>query len=277
MKSTLYDSKGEKISEISLPSVFSIRVRQDLAAKYFEANKFEQIQPYSTYSEAGKRHSASGTISHQRHKWKGHYGKGISRLPRKTMWRRGTQFFWIGAEVSQTRGGRVAHPPEGLHSLRKINQKERKIAIFSGLASSFSEKLIKERYSSLNAPVVSAIIESLPQKSKSLLLSVKNIFGEFTSNLVRNKEVRAGKGKRRGRKYKSNAGLLIIKSPDENLRSTLFTIRTINTLAIRDVYPLGRIILYTKKAVDEINSFNASKEQSSKKNAVQIKQEGAKK
>src|SRR3989344_7821483 len=170
MKAEIYNIQGEKMKSINLPDLFESEIRDDIASKLFEIEKMEFRHPYSNYAEAGKRHSASGTISHQRHKWKGHYGKGISRVPRKAMWRRGTQFFWIGAEVSQTRGGRVAHPPEGLHSLRKINQKERKIAIFSGLASSFSEKLIKERYSSLNAPVVSAIIESLPQKSKSLLL-----------------------------------------------------------------------------------------------------------
>ena len=111
MKATLYDTKGTKKSDISLPEIFDTKVREDVAIKTFQSFKFMEMQPYSHAPEAGKRHSASGTISHQRHQWKGHYGKGIARVPRKTMWRRGTQFMWIGAEVASTRGGRRAHGP----------------------------------------------------------------------------------------------------------------------------------------------------------------------
>ncbi len=121
MKATLFDSKGQKKSDLELPAFFNTSARDDVVAKYVEVQKFVVRQPYSSYEEAGKRHSASGTISHKRHEWKGHYGKGISRTPRKTMYRRGTQFFWIGAEVSHTRGGRMAHPPQGIYAHRKIN------------------------------------------------------------------------------------------------------------------------------------------------------------
>jgi len=260
MKSTLYDLSGKKKSEISLPEAFDSAIREDISAKCFEAEKFELRQPYSSYDEAGKRHSASGTISHQRHQWKGHYGKGISRLPRKTMWRRGTQFFWIGAETSQTRGGRVAHPPVGLYSLRKINHKEKRIALYSALAATFSKDKIKQRYAS-NFPITSAVIESLPSKTKSLLASVKNIFGDTSEKLVKIKEVRAGKGKRRGRKYKSTAGLLIITSQSENVKCSSYDVKQLSTLAIRDLYPLGRIVLYTQKALEEINSLGKEKKE----------------
>jgi len=264
MKSILYDSSGKKKSEIALPELFDSPIREDISAKCFEAEKFALRQPYSTYDEAGKRHSASGTISHQRHQWKGHYGKGISRLPRKTMWRRGTQFFWIGAEVSQTRGGRVSHPPKGLYSSRKINQKERKIALSSALASSFSKDKIRQRYSSQNIPESSAIIESVPSKTKQLIASVKNIFGDSSEILERKKEVRRGKGKARGRKYKSNAGLLILTSDSEKVICSQYEVKKVKSLSIKDMYPLGRIVLYTQKAMDEISSL-CSKEKSGAK------------
>ncbi len=255
MKAKLFDSTGKQSSEIELPEAFDSAIREDISAKCFEAEKFELRQPYSSFDEAGKRHSASGTISHRRHEWKGHYGKGIARLPRKTMWRRGTQFFWIGAEVSQARGGRVAHPPVGLYSLRKINQKEKRIALYSALAATFSKDKIKQRYSSANFPTSSAVIESLPSKTKELLTSVKNVFGNASEKLVKVKEVRAGKGKSRGRKYKSTAGLLILTSQDEHVKCSLFDVKSLDSLAIRDLYPLGRIVLYTQKALDEISSI----------------------
>ena len=148
MKGTIYNKEGKKKGEIEIPNIFKNDIREDIVLKYFEANKF--IQPYAPYSEAGRRHSASGTISHKRHDWKGHYGRGISRIPRKTMWRRGTQFMWIGAEVSGVRGGRQAHPPKGIGKEKKINKKEIKIAMNSGFAATANKNYINNRYESLN-------------------------------------------------------------------------------------------------------------------------------
>ncbi len=256
MKASLYDTKGEKRLEIELPSIFSSSVREDIALKCFEAEKFFLIQPYSTYEEAGKRHSASGTISHRRHEWKGHYGKGISRVPRKTMYRRGTQFYWVGAETSQARGGRVSHPPSGLHRKRKINKKEKMIALNSGFASTFNPSIIQQRYSSLsgNKVISSAVIESLPAKTKDFFSSLKRIFSSASEILVKKKEVRAGKGKSRGRKYKSNAGLLIIKGKNEKAKISGLDIKSASEIKIRDLYPLGRLTLYTKQAIEELGN-----------------------
>lgn len=253
MKAILYSSSGEKKSEIELPSIFLVKIRDDIVAKYLESEKLLLRQKYSTYEEAGKRHSASGTISHRRHEWKGHYGKGIARLPRKTMYRRGTQFFWIGAEVSQTRGGRVAHPPQGIYRYRKINKKEKELALHSAIASTANKDYLLKRYSTLkDVKVVAPVIESLPNKTKDLLKSLKNIFGNSLELILRNKKVRAGKGKKRGRKYKSNAGLLIIKGKDEKAVFSGLDVKSFDSLNIRDLYPLGRLTLYTSKAMEEL-------------------------
>src|SRR3989338_10203590 len=149
MKVILYSANGDKKEEISLPEIFNAKIREDLALKYFEAEKFSLRQSYSSFSEAGKRHSASGTISHRRHEWKGHYGKGISRVPRKTMHRRGINFYWVGAEVSNARGGRSAHPPKGIYRERKINKKEKAGAISSGFAATINKDYLARRYSSI--------------------------------------------------------------------------------------------------------------------------------
>src|SRR3989338_6078732 len=149
MKVQVIDINGNKKSELTLPQIFSTKIRKDIVTKTFEALKINNMLLYSPWEEAGRRHSASGTISHRRHEWKGHYGKGISRVPRKTMWRRGTQFFWIGAEVSGTRGGRKAHAPTGIKRFRKINEKELLFAMRSAFASTANKEFIQERYSTL--------------------------------------------------------------------------------------------------------------------------------
>ena len=254
MKAQLYSSAGEKKSEVTLPALFDSNVREDLALKYFEAEKFSLRQPYSHFDEAGKRHSASGTISHRRHKWKGAYGKGISRVPRKRMWRRGTQFYWIGAEVSSARGGRSIHAPQGLYTPRKINKKEKKLALYSGLAATLNVNFIKQRYSSLTNAPISAIIESLPSKTKDVLSSTKKIFGSASEKVFKVKHVRPGKGKKRARKYKSNAGLLIIIGKDEKAMISGIDVKKVSELHMKDLYPLGRLTLYTQKALEELKN-----------------------
>lgn len=257
MKAQLYSQSGEKKSEIELPEIFSSSIREDLAAKSFEVEKFELRQPYASYSEAGKRHSASGTISHLRHTWKGHYGKGISRVPRKTMWRRGTQFYWVGAEISGSRGGRISHPPQGVYADRKINKKETKLAFDSAFAATANKLFVLKRYSTLNEneiPSIPLVIESAPAKTKDFLAVLEKIFGKAYSLVVRNKEVRPGKGKKRGRKYKSNAGLLLVTASDEKVKCKNIEVKAVKEINIADLYPLGRLTLYTKKALEELKN-----------------------
>jgi len=217
MKATLYSKDGTKKSQIDLPKLFEIRIREDIVAKYFEADKL--IQPYSSFKEAGKRQSASGKISHKRHDWKGHYGRGISRVPRKTMWRRGTQFFWVGANAPGTVGGRRAHPPKGIGKEKKINKKEVKLAMNSGFAATARPEYLAKRYASLdkieNIPI---IIDSPPEKSKQLKAMLKSVLKDNFHLTFKRKSVRAGKGKTRGRKYKSTAGVLMIISNDEKAK-----------------------------------------------------------
>lgn len=257
MNALLYDTAGKKKTEIELPSFFSTSIREDLVMKALEAQKFSERQPYAPYAEAGKRHSASGIISHRRHKWKGHYGKGISRLPRKIMWRRGTQFYWIGAEVANTRGGRRAHPPQGIWRYRKINRKEQAHAFASALAATASPSLVSKRYTSLSSPLSSipAVIEHLPMKAKDMRAALTAIFGtDLISLIFKQRHVRAGRGKLRGRKYKTNAALLLVTGNSEVLKQSIIESRQAGKLQITDLYPLGRLTLYTQQALKELQA-----------------------
>lgn len=258
MKAQLYSKEGSKKAQVELPKLFETPIREDIVQKFFEIDKF--IQPHSTDPEAGKKHSASGKISHRRHRWGGHYGRGIARLPRKTMWRRGTQFYWIGAEVSGTRGGRVAHPPKGIGKEKKINKKEIKLAVNSAFASTASPDFVVKRYSTLEKiDSVPFVIDSLPSKTKDFVSVLKKIFGSSFSLVLKKKAVRAGKGTRRGRKYKSNAGLLLIVGKNEKAKFSGIEIRSVEEVTIADLYPLGRLTLYTKKALEELEGKKEAK------------------
>lgn len=254
MKAHLYDSKGNKKGEMEMPSVFSTHIREDIIAKCIEATRY--WHPHSTYKEAGKRHVASGIISHKRHDWKGQYGKGISRVPRKILWRRGIQFNWVGAEVSGTRGGRRSHPPKGLWQMGKINKKEMKMALSGAIAATAKKDYIVSRYGRIDsvAHELPFVIESKidKMKSKELVAVLRKILGEMFDVALSKRVVRAGKGKLRGRKYKRSAGVLLVTGKDEKVKFSGVEVMAADKLDIRKLYPLGRLTVYTEKALEEL-------------------------
>ncbi len=260
MKTNILDINGKKTEAIELPNCFSQIIREDLVIKILEVKKTKQ--PYAPSPVAGKQHSASGILNHRRHVWKSSYGRGISRVPRKIMSRKGSQFNWVGAEVSATRGGRRAHPPKiiSMINTKKINKKELRIALMSAISATANEKNVTKRYERLenkkidNLPL---IVESkfISLKTKELISSLKKILGEQLFELaLKNKSVRSGKGKRRGRKYKSNAGLLIVTGKNEKLKTKIFEVRNVGILGINDLARggLGRLTLYTQQAIREL-------------------------
>jgi large subunit ribosomal protein L4e len=254
MKAELFDSNGEKKSEIKLPAVFDTPVREDIVVKAVELARFASAQPHALYEEAGRRHSASGTISHKRHEWKGHYGKGLARIPRKTMHRHGTQFYWVGAEVANTRGGRRVHGPTLWKRYRKINEKEAKLALASAIAATANESQIVKRYSSLQkAPSSLVVFESLPNKTAALMNAIKNAYNNLAI-IESRKAVRAGKGKNRGRPHKENAGVLLVVGKEEKVKTKHVDIVKVNELSVVDLYPLGRLTAYTQKALEELKN-----------------------
>lgn len=252
MKATLYSSNGEKKGTIDLPKVFDAHIRADIVQKYFETDK--SWQPYAAKFGAGLRQVAFGSTSHKRHDWKGQYGRGTARVPRKTMSRRGTQFHWVAANMPGVRGGRKAHPPQVPSVFKKMNKKEIETAFNSAYAATAHKNLISQRYATIkNVDAAPFVIESLPQKAKDFVKTISAVFGENTNLAFKKKEIRAGIGKSRNRKYKSNAGALIVVGKDENKKYTGIDVKSLNEIKISDLYPLGRLTLYTKKALDEFS------------------------
>lgn len=260
-KIAILDINGKKTSEMEMPSFFSEKIREDILAKVLEVKK--RKQPYGPSQYAGMKYSASGKIKHLRHVWKTSYGKGMSRVPRKIMTRKGSQFNWVGASVPNTRGGRRAHPPrvEAMTPMKKINKKEMKIALRSALAATADEKTVKRKYSTLkdmsikNLPfVVESKVVSL--KTKELLSTMEKILGKEVYNVaLRNKELRAGRGKMRGRRYKSNAGMLLVVGKGENVKANAFDVKDSQTLGAVDLAKgnMGRITVYTEEAIKNLD------------------------
>ncbi|MBS3070704.1 50S ribosomal protein L4 [Candidatus Pacearchaeota archaeon] len=261
MKANILSIEGEKIKEITLPEYFSEKIREDIISKVLEAKKIRQ--PYAPMFEAGMQYSASGKIRHRRHVWKGHYGKGVSRVPRKIMSKRGSNFVWEGATIPGARGGRRAHPPKILSIIKrkKLNKREMKMALSSALSATANEKEIRKKYSSLNnfkGKDLPFIVESkmASLKTKDLFISLKKILGEDLFGVaLKKKNVRSGKGKMRGRKYKASAGLLIVIGKNEKMKANAFDSSNTENLSVIDLAEggQGRLTIYTEQAINELN------------------------
>ena len=258
MKTNVLDINGKKTKEITLPSCFSEKIREDIVSKVLEASKTRQ--PYAPSPIGGKQHAASGKIHHLRHVWKNSYGRGMSRIPRKIMSRRGSQFNWVGAEVPNTVGGRRAHPPKTIAMIntKKVNKKEMIIALKSVLTATTNGKIITERYERLSDKKISApfVVEAkiVSLKTKELLSSLKNIFGEAFEVVVKKRKVRSGIGKMRGRRHKKNAGLLLVTGNEEKIKTNVIDVRKVKELNVTDLAKggIGRLTMYTEKAVNEL-------------------------
>ena len=256
MEAKLFDKTGKEKGKVTLPKNFSVRIREDILSKVFQAQLGLYRQAYGAMEGAGAQYSASGISKKKRHDWKATYGKGISRVPRKVMSRHGASFNWIGATVSNTRGGRRPHAPRSAKVLlKKTNKKELAMAFNSAIAGTVDAKSLAKKY---NKKVESGLVfESgiLEVKTKDFIATMKVVFGDAFSTVLKNKQIRAGIGKMRGRKYKSNAGLLFVLGNEESMKRKGITVVNVCDLTIKDLSPNGepgRLVCYTENAIKDM-------------------------
>ena len=144
MKVDVFDSAKNKVGQVDLPKQFREEIRPELISRAVLALQSQKRQKYGANPEAGKRSSAK--LSRRRRNYRGSYGIGISRVPRKILTRRGRRFFWVGAFAPGTVGGRRAHPPKAEKVWeQKINKKERRKAIRSALSAVVEKNIVKLR------------------------------------------------------------------------------------------------------------------------------------
>ncbi|VVB78799.1 50S ribosomal protein L4 [uncultured archaeon] len=259
----ILDTEGKKVKEITT-SLFEEPIREDIIFKVIEAEKTKH--PSAPKQYAGMNRSASGKILHTRHDWKTDRGKGIPRIPRKVMFRRGSQFFWEGAIIPSVKGGRRAHPPKGLGRIKKINKRESIKALLSALTYTTSVEQIKKKYISLKEKKVEAkfplVLEDkiLKLKSKEFMASMEKILGELYTVSIQKKTTRAGIGKLRGRRYKKNAGALLVIGNEETAKITGIDVVRVNQLKTTDLADGGaRITLFTENAIKNLEKIGVKK------------------
>ena len=261
MKLKIFNTAGTATGEAELPSQFSEPVRTDLIKKAVLAIQNNNRQDYGPNRESGQRHAVK--ISKRRRDYKGSYGKGISRTPRKTMSHRGSQFFWVGANVPGTVGGRKAHPPKFWKVWEwKLNTKEKRKAIRSAMSAVMIKSVVLARghFVPDNYPfIVSDDFEKIT-KTKQLLEALTKL--GFEKELERTSEprARAGKGKLRGRRKITKKSVLIVVTTTEDLCKAAGNIQGVEVIHVKKLNAealapgghAGRATIFTTKAIDEL-------------------------
>jgi len=247
---------------VELPQQFSEQVRQDLIKRAVDAVRSRQRHNYGAHFGAGLRPSAK--LSRRRRDFKTSYGHGISRVPRKSLSRRGTRFYWVGAVAPGTVKGRRAHPPKSSKIWeQKINIKENRKAIRSAMAATIIKEMVTLRGHTVPSGypfIIDGSVESLSKTSEFHAVLTKLGF-EKELERGEQKTVRAGKGKMRGRRYKTKRSLLIVVSEDCKLVKTASNIPGIEIARVHELNAEllapgaspGRATLWSDKAIEKIS------------------------
>ena len=261
MELAIFNKESQDVGKRKLPNVFDEPVRPDLIQRAVEVVQSNARQKYGSDPRAGKKHSAK--LTKRRRAYRGSYGHGISRVQRKIMSRNGRRFNWVGAFVPGTVGGRRAFPPESAKNwTKKINVKERRMAIRSALAATVDKALVQKHGHKTPEKYPFLIDDSF--ESMETTKSVKQAFEKLnlTDELERAsvKKVRAGKGTMRGRRYKTKVGPLIVVSKSCKLSSSAKNIAGVDVVEANKLNALllapgavpGRLTLFTKAAIEKI-------------------------
>lgn len=262
MKLKVIDTKNVTMGDVALPAQFEEVYRPDLIKRAVLAIQANKRQAYGADPEAGKKHSTA--VSRRRKKYRGSYGKGISRVPRKILSRNGSQIYWVGAFAPGTVGGRQAHPPkaEKIWDVR-LNEKERKKAIRSALSATINTELVTKRGHKAPTSYPFVVADDFEKLDKTK--SVKEFLHAvgFDAELARTaqRKIRSGKGKMRGRKYKSALGPLLVVGDACQAQKAARNIPGIEVSIVNELnaeklapgcHP-GRLTLFTQSAIKKLS------------------------
>ncbi len=265
MKIPLLTLQKTEIAKKDLPAVFQENVRADIVKRAVLAIRANSRQSYGTDADAGRKQK--GKLSRRRKDYKGSYGHGISRVPRKILTRRGTRFFWVGAVAPGTVGGRRAHPPKVEKNWKqKVNKKEKRLALRSALAATMIKEAVERNGHKVPDQypfIIESALEGLEKTKEVRAVFEKLGFAEELQRAAR-KKIQGGNAKRRGRKYKKARGPLLVVSGACKLQKAaknipgveVVDIKCLNTEMLTHNIKPGRLTLFTDATIEKIKKEN---------------------
>src|ERR671913_2323153 len=257
MNAKVYDLEGRETLDVDLPPVFNFPYRPEVIKKVYVNLDSHHYQKQGRYPAAGEIVSAESRNT----------GLGIARLARA----KGEGFSRAGqaAGVAGVRHGRLAHPPVSWKNIyKKVNKKEKLLALCSAIAATANADLIRKRghrfSNNMQLPIiVSNKIESIT-KSKDLekILIKIGLEDDLKRTHVRRiKSVHKNDTNRR-----SALSVLIIVSNDDNvgrLNNSLpgIAVKTVKSVSVLDLAPgskPARLTIFSESAIKELNTLKSA-------------------
>jgi large subunit ribosomal protein L4e len=262
MQAIVYGLNGKEKSKVHLPSPFSENVRKDLIKRAVLSEVSRLRQAYGSDPLAGQRSSAH---------YHGRRGRRDSQMNRELARMKrihGQGFLNLTARVvPQAIKGRKAHPPKSDKKWElKINRKERIKALESAIAATRDREMVSKRGHKIKGikhlPLVLEDDLQKLKKTKEVLGVLERLGLKEEIERCKERKVRSGKGKMRGRKYRTKRGPLIIIERDEGISRAGGNIPGVDVVERRklDVHSLapgthpGRLAIFTKSVIKEMGS-----------------------
>ena len=251
----VYSVKGEVAGTVEVPAAFSSAYRPDLIKKAVLAAAANGRQPYGSAPLAGMRHSVSTWGK----------GRGVARVQRLHDGSRATQ-------SPNNVSGRRAHPPKvDKIWAQKVNKKEAKLARLSAIACTGCADCVRARGHEFDDKVTFPIVVDDALDDVTKAADIMQLFdaigiGYDVDRAKDGTKIRAGRGKMRGRKYRTPVSVLIVIS-DKERNAAVFKgasnlpgvqieeISTLNTSILAPGGDAGRLTVYTKSAIEEIGAW----------------------
>jgi large subunit ribosomal protein L4e len=249
----IFNLEGKPIGKTILPHVFATPLRPDVIKRAVLSIQSHRLQPQGRDPMAGKRTSAESRGT----------GQGIARIPR-VKGGGGRAAFAPG-----TVGGRQTHPPRSEKKIAKqIPKKETRLALLSAIAATASRDTVAARGHAIeNVPEIPLIVaDSIQELTKTkeveqALLSLGLLLDIYRVRASR--KIRAGKGKRRGRKMKQAVGPLVVVVENKGLAHAASNIPGVDIITVNNLNPEilapgthpGRLTLWTNGAIVQLDKL----------------------
>jgi len=187
-------------------------------------------------------------------------GSGISRVPRIKGGSGRAKF------APSTVGGRQPQPPTSQKKIvKRITKKEAKLALFSAIAATANKDAVKSRGHQIESvPQIPMVVTDDIQELKRTkefeeTLTLLGLADDVT-RVKDSRKIRAGKGKRRGRKMKQAVGPLIVITEDKGLQEAaanvpgvdVALVKGLNTELLAPGTHAGRLTVWTFGALEQL-------------------------
>ena len=250
----IFDLQGKSTGKtIALPEVFSTPLRPDVIKRAVLAIQSNRLQPQGRDPMAGKKTTAESRGT----------GSATARVPRVKGGSGRAAF------APSTVKGRQPHPPRAEKIIVKdIPKKEAKLALTSAIAATAEKEVVAARGHKIEDVAGLPLVIDDTFEALSKVKEVKAVLASlgFDAELTRVKDsrnIRAGKGKHRGRKMKQAVGPLIVVVDSKSLSKAagnipgveVTTITNLNTEMLAPGTHPGRLTVWSSGAIKKLSGL----------------------